>query len=194
MEWFLPTGPVPGDYALVTHDHFDHRATDRVPGATIIRAGSEVSDRGLSIRGFLDEHVPGHGPPGMPNVIFMVEAGGVRCCHWGDNRADPPAQVVEQLGRIDILMIPVDDSCHLLSYADVNGIVQMLHPRVVVPMHYFHSKVSAAGSPLRGIGGWLESQPRPFRVVGGKLAIAADVLPAEPQIWAIEPIDGKAGG
>jgi L-ascorbate metabolism protein UlaG (beta-lactamase superfamily) len=181
---------VGADYVLVTHDHFDHRAVHRSPEASVVRERCDLAERDLNVVGVADQHVPGHGPPGMPNVIFLVEAGGVRCCHWGDNRARPPRRVIERLGRVDVLMVPVDDTCHLLQYEDVDTIVETLHPRVVVPMHYFHPNVSDDRSALRGIAEWLARQTGVPRTMEGRIELRPERLPTERQTWILEPFKG----
>ena len=190
-RWFAaPMPAVRCDYVLTTHDHFDHRAVHRVTAGTTVRDACDVSGPGLRILGVADEHVPGHGPPGMSNVVFLIEAGGVRCCHWGDNRADPPRSVVEQLGRVDILMVPVDDSRHLLQYAEIDAIVEAVNPRVIVPMHYFHPSVSDPQSPLGAIDEWLNGQTCARRSIPGAIELAPQLSPEERQIWVLAPTRG----
>lgn len=191
VHWFAhPTPLVPADYALVTHDHFDHRAVHRAPEAIVVREACDLAERDLRVVGVDDQHVPDHGPLGMRNVIFLVEAGDVRCCHWGDNRARPPRGVIESLGRIDVLMVPVDDTCHLLQYEDVDTIVDTLNPRVVIPMHYFHPNVSDEQSALRGIVQWLERQTAETRTMEGRIEVDPKRLPIERQTWVLEPLKG----
>ncbi len=186
LRWFADPMPfAPASYLLITHDHFDHRAAHRVPGAVIVPDSRDLALGGLTVSGVMDQHVPGHGPPAMRNLIYMVDAGGVRCCHWGDNRLDLPRRSIEQLGRIDVLMLPVDDSCHLLDYGDVASVIDALNPRVVIPMHYFHDRVSAAESPLRGIDEWLKSHPNVRRVVESPVELDPRALPNDRQVWVV---------
>ena len=62
----------------------------------------------------LDEHAPAPhavwsvGRPRMRNSMFVLEAGGLRLLHMGDNRAQLPAAVVRRLGPIDVLLLSVD--------------------------------------------------------------------------------------
>jgi L-ascorbate metabolism protein UlaG (beta-lactamase superfamily) len=160
----------------------------RVGGATILREPCELSISDLTILGLADEHVPGHGPPHMSNVIFVVEANGLRCCHWGDNRADPPTRIIEQIGRVDILMLPIDDSCHLLQYTEIDSLVDRLSPRVVVPMHYFSPKVSDTRSPLKGIEDWLTDQSSAWQPKG-PIEMDPQGLPTRKEVWVMEPVD-----
>jgi L-ascorbate metabolism protein UlaG (beta-lactamase superfamily) len=190
LRWFRqPMPEVDADVALVTHDHFDHRAIHRVRADTVIRDGGELTNSpDVKVVGVSDEHVPGHGPVGMPNVIYLVEVGGVRCCHWGDNRADPPESVIERLQPVDILMLPIDDSCHLLQFSDVDAVVAAIQPRVVIPTHYLCPRVSDERSPLRGVGAWQRSQPLPTVNLAGRIGLAPRLFPDEQQIWLMDPL------
>jgi L-ascorbate metabolism protein UlaG (beta-lactamase superfamily) len=189
MRWFA--APVPllrADYVLVTHNHFDHRAIHRVTGATTVGEPRELSKGDARITGIGEEHVPGHGPPGMRNVIFLVETSGLRCCHWGDNRASVPRETLARLGRVDVLMVPVDDSCHLLQLGEVDAIIDALEPRLVIPMHYFHPYVGDAQSPLKGIAEWLKRGQMVHRAMPGAVELRPDVLPAQSQVWVMDPL------
>ena len=67
-------------------------------------------------------------PPGNPrswdNCLIVVETGGLRILHWGDNRHNPPEHIWEQLGRTDILLMPVDDSQHVMGHPHVAEVIE----------------------------------------------------------------------
>ena len=50
-------------------------------------------------------HVPPHNPPTLDNTIYIIETGGLRIVHWGDNRPDAPDTVYMALGKPDILFL-----------------------------------------------------------------------------------------
>ena len=123
---------------IMTHDHFDHDAIHRITGLpTVVRHAVEMRLQDLLVTGYADWHVPGHSSAGLANVIFVLESGGVRVCHLGDNRWPPPEEIVEAIGEVDVIIVPVDDSCHLLSYEEVDAFIDLFAPRIVIPVHYF---------------------------------------------------------
>ena len=158
--WFTRKFPnVDCDLALVTHAHFDHDAVNRLPeDAPVLRTPGYFQYEDMPVKGVLDWHsgqwtseqlldeatrmtpkqiLDRHFALGnIPNVMFLLEANGIRFLHIGDNRADWPEDVRQAVGQVDVLMVTVDDSCHLLSYQQVNRLIDQLKPRVVVPMHY----------------------------------------------------------
>ena len=149
------------DLGLITHAHFDHDAAERLPeAASLLRTAGNFQHQDAAIRGILDLHSGESGLNGMANVMFLVETGGIRFLHIGDNRADWPQGVRQAVGRVDVLMVTVDDSCHLLSYEEVDSLILQLDPRVVIPMHYRIPKLMPESCGLLPPDGWLATQSK----------------------------------
>ncbi len=124
----------------------------------------------------------------MTNTIFVVELEGVRYAHIGDNRHDVPDADRRDLGRVDVLMVTVDDSNHLLSSEQVDNLVAKLDPRVVVPMHYYIEGLTTVESTLKAPDGWLASQTGVRRLQSPNLGLRADDLPEEREVWVFPPL------
>lgn len=186
--WFTRQFPqVSCDLALVTHAHFDHDATSHLPASTsIIRMPGEFHYRGLHIRGILDKH-SGTRSKGMPNVMFRLEIGGIRFLHIGDNYIDWPEDVRQAVGEIDVLMITVDDSCHLLTYPEVDTLINLVRPRVIVPMHYLIPELMPESTTLRTIDEWLVTRSAVRHLGSHSMTLAASDLPSAPEVWVFEP-------
>lgn len=186
--WFTREFPrVECDLALITHAHFDHDAVASLPESTsVIRMPGEFSYRDLHIRGILDKH-SGSRSKGMPNVMFRLEIGGLRFLHIGDNYIDWPQDVRQAVGEIDVLMITVDDSCHLLTYPEVDALIDMVRPCVVIPMHYLIPKLMPVSTTLRTIEAWLATRNRVRQIGSHTITLRRNDLPPEPEVWVFEP-------
>jgi L-ascorbate metabolism protein UlaG (beta-lactamase superfamily) len=186
--WFTRPFPVVDcDLALVTHRHFDHDAVSRLPETTsVIRMPGEFAHRDISIRGIPDRH-SGTRSKGMPNVMFRIETGGIRFLHIGDNYIDWPDDVRQAVGEIDVLMVTVDDSCHLLTYPEVDALIDMVQPRVIVPMHYLIPVLMPESSTLRTIDEWLSMRSKVRQVGGHHITLTQAELPSETEVWVFEP-------
>ena len=186
--WFLHRFPSPEcDLALVSHAHFDHNAVGELPeAASVLRTPGCLRYRDVSIHGVADLHAGGAGQRGMRNVMYVVEAGGVRFLHTGDNRAQVPARVRADLGAVDVLMITVDDSRHILSYDEVDSVVETVNPRVVIPTHYLVPGLTTEESTLLPPDGWLATQERVRRTGAHKVGIAREDLPVSREVWVMD--------
>jgi L-ascorbate metabolism protein UlaG (beta-lactamase superfamily) len=185
-RWFVEPCPVvEADVVLVTHDHFDHNAVHRVAGEPrVVRSAVDVVTEDVRIYGFEDSHAS---PDEIPNTIFVLESGGVRVCHLGDNRPDVSRETVEAIGRVDVLIVPVDDSSHLHRFWEVQQLIETFEPRVVVPVHYFIAGVTEPGSTLLSPDTWLGTQDDVRHIHAPDVEISVDALPAQRQVWVLRP-------
>ena len=72
------------------------------------------------------------------NSIFIFESAGLCIAHLGHlHHLLEPADL-DALGRIDAVMIGVDGS-FTIGQADAKTVIEQIHPRIVLPMHYFTS-------------------------------------------------------
>ena len=187
--WFTRLFPdVHCDGGLITHAHFDHDAADRLPElASVLRTPGEYHVGDLWIRGIRDLHSGASRLRDFPNVMFRLEVDGITYLHIGDNRADWPEDVAHAIGEVDVLMVTVDDSIHLLTYDEVDGLVQRLQPRVVIPMHYFIPGLSASGNELLPPERWLDRQRTVRRMESHHAEFSAGNLPTSTEVWLFQP-------
>lgn len=187
--WFTHLFPeIHCDLGLITHAHFDHDAVDRLPeAASILRMPGEFNTGDLQIRGIDDFHSGPARLSDFPNVMFRLEAGGVTFLHIGDNRAEWPAEVAGSVGDIDVLLVTVDDSLHLLTYDQVDSLVQRLQPRIVVPMHYAIPGLTTADCELLPPEGWLTRQRTVRRLETDRVEFSAGKLPTQTEVWLFQP-------
>ena len=184
-QWFPEEYPeIYADIVLSTHAHFDHDAVHRVHAAvTLERPVGIFSVGDVKIEGLGDKHmfhakgsyrwkdvfaesgIPT--PPGNPmhldNSIIVVETGGMRIAHWGDNRPEPDEYVMGRLRGIDVLTLPIDGSEHILTAEDIAGLIDRLEPKVVIPMHYRIQGVVTVLSTLQTPDAWLDMMPAVIR-------------------------------
>lgn len=186
--WFLHRFPsVECDLALVSHSHFDHSGVGELPdGTSVLRMPGRFEYRDVSVTGVGDLHAGRAGIRGMRNVLHLVETAGVRFLHTGDNRAQVPADVRQQVGAVDVLMVTADDSSHILSYDEVDWMVALVDPRVVIPTHYLAPGLTTEESTLLPPDGWLATQGSVRKTGAHTVSIAADELPESREVWVME--------
>ena len=187
--WFSRLFPeVHCDLGLISHAHFDHDAAERLPElASLLRTPGEFVSGDLQIRGIGDFHSGPSRLSNFPNVMFRLEVNGVRYLHIGDNRVDWPPEVERAVGDIDVLLVTVDDSIHLLTYDEVDGLVQRLEPSVVVPMHYAIPGITSTECELLPPERWLERQQTVRRLGSCEAEFLPAALPSATEVWLFQP-------
>lgn len=115
------------DEVFCSHGHHDHnyiggvRFTTRMPGFK---------------SSFVDcFHDDVQGAKRGENRIFVIEADGLRLAHFGDVGHMLTDEMFEQLGRLDIVMIPVG-GFYTVDAALAKKICDRLQPGHIIPMHY----------------------------------------------------------
>ncbi len=192
--WFEGEFPeIETDLVVSTHDHFDHNAVALAAGDPAIMTGAgEFETRGIRVTAVPEVHA---GKWVMPNSLVVIETGGVRYLHCGDNRFDVAPEAAAAVGEVDVIMVPVDDSSHLLSTHDVWQLATTFSPKVIVPMHYLIPGVVTKESTLLGIENWLASLPNDVavkRLPGDEITVRHEDLPTLHEdgrgieVWAFE--------
>ena len=187
--WFTRLFPqVRCDLGLITHAHFDHDAVDRLPeAASVLRMPGDFAAGDIRIRGVRDLHSGASRLRDFPNVMFRLESNGVRFLHIGDNRVEWPADVAQAVGDVDVLLVTVDDSSHLLTYEQVDSLVERLQPRVVIPMHYAIPGLHSSECELLPPDTWLSSQTTVRRLETDRFEFSPDKLPKQTEAWLFQP-------
>jgi L-ascorbate metabolism protein UlaG (beta-lactamase superfamily) len=189
-HWFDQSfPPLTADLVLVTHPHFDHNAVNKIMGTPEVMNQPGVKEENDYIVYGISGHHARSDKYGHENTIFVVEINGIRFCHLGDNDADITDELKQQLGRIDVLLIPVDESEHLLTLGEVAMVIERLAPRIVVPMHYFNPGLTSNCSTLQPINKWLNQQSRLKKIPPEGVRLTIDALPSEREVWVFERVD-----
>ena len=74
-------------------------------------------------------------------------ADGLSMCHLGDLNQALSSKQVENLRQIDVLFVPAGGTC-TLGPADVGKLVNLIGPRLVIPLHYAADGVEVDLEPL----------------------------------------------
>lgn len=77
-----------------------------------------------------------NGSNGRPdNNVFVFYMDDLTICHLGDLTHVPTQSQVEEMGNIDVLMIPVSGQ-KALSATQAAEVISLIEPYIVIPMHY----------------------------------------------------------
>jgi L-ascorbate metabolism protein UlaG (beta-lactamase superfamily) len=127
---------VEGEIVTISHSHADHNAANKVAGVKkVIEGPGEYEVMGVSIIGYPSFHDGKSGAERGKNTIFVFEAEGLRIAHLGDLGHTLSDDLVNEMGSIDVLMIPVG-GVFTIGPKEAVEIVGKIDPYFTIPMHY----------------------------------------------------------
>jgi L-ascorbate metabolism protein UlaG (beta-lactamase superfamily) len=194
LGYDFPEG-VTADAVVVTHPHYDHDAGAfrgaqfPWPDTPLLEEPGDYTVGGMRVLGVEGRHADPYGKEfGQINTIFVIEAGGLRIAHLGDN-GPLTDTIIRQMGAIDVLMIPGDALYHILSPDATRAAIDALDPKLVIPMHYRIGALeteAASPSDLGDLEPWLEGRGRVLRPGTNRYTLAAGDLPDERSYLVLE--------
>ena len=138
--------PVVPDIVTMNHAHSTHYTTHPDPGIKhVLRgwredgkpAGHDLSYQDVRVRSVATNIRDwGGGTERHGNSIFIFEVGNLCIAHLGHLHHTLTQPQLNEIGRVDVVMVPVDGTLTL----DLEGMVEVLRALkapLIVPMHYF---------------------------------------------------------
>ena len=169
------------DIVTVSHEHSDHNNTAAVQGnPEVVKVTTEV--KGIKFKGIPTYHDTAGGKERGSNLIFCFTVDGVKVCHLGDLGHALTVEQVEEIGNVDVLLLPVG-GVSTINASVAAEVVRQLEPSVVVPMHY---KTPALNWDLDPVDKFLKEigakqvEPKP------KLSVTKSNLPDNTQVFLLD--------
>jgi L-ascorbate metabolism protein UlaG (beta-lactamase superfamily) len=114
------------------------------------------------------------------NSIFVFEVAGLCIGHLGHLHHEPDPAQYAALGRLDVVMAPVDGGL-TLDLPTMTRVLQRLRSSVVIPMHWFGQ--SSLERFLDGMAADFAVERRD----GNWLEVSLDSLPSRPTVVVLSP-------
>jgi L-ascorbate metabolism protein UlaG (beta-lactamase superfamily) len=143
-DWVKP--PVLPDIATMNHAHSSHYTLSPDPGIKYVLHGWREDEKpariDLQYKDVRVWNVPTNirtfdgGTERHGNSIFIFEVANLCIAHLGHLHHTLTQQQLNEIGRVDIVLVPVDGSYTL----DLDGMVEVLHALkapLMIPMHFF---------------------------------------------------------
>ncbi len=171
------------DILTISHDSSHHNNVAAVKGdyRVIDSPGEyEVSDifvTGINMRSSDDGETQG-----MSNNVFVIELEDVTICHLGDLRHVPSQSQVEDMGNINILLVPVGGK-KALNATQAAEVISLIEPQMVIPMHYMLPNLTIEFDPVTK---FLKEMGITKDETQESLKITKSALPEETQIILLE--------
>jgi L-ascorbate metabolism protein UlaG (beta-lactamase superfamily) len=165
---------------IVTLSHF-HPGHSYIAGVANepkqIKSPGEYEIGGTFITGVASFHDDKKGELKGKNTIYIIEMDDVTLCHLGDLGHPLDPHLIEEIGDIDILFLPVGEVSTMPIDTAVE-IVRQLEPHIVIPMHY---KTEAFTGDLSPVDKFLDKMRIRELEARPKLSITSSSLPSSTQ-------------
>lgn len=124
------------DVVLSSHDHFDHSNISGVTGSrTTIDGPGEYEISNVFIQGLPTFHDEKNGAKRGKNTIYSIDIDGFTILHLGDLGHELSDSTLENLGEVDVLMIPVG-GFYTIDAETAAKVISSIEPGIVIPMHF----------------------------------------------------------
>jgi len=124
------------DIVTLSHSHSDHNQSNLISDTRMVIDGpGEYEVVGISIIGIPSFHDDKKGEERGNNIIFVIEMDGLRIVHLGDLGHELSESVINHVGTVDILMVPVG-GFYTVDAEKAASVVRSIEPSIVIPMHY----------------------------------------------------------
>ncbi len=175
-------GKPKADIVTVSHQHEGHSYIQGVDGDLRVVSGpGEYEIGGVLVIGIATFHDDVRGVRRGKNTVYLMEVDEVSVCHLGDLGHTLTVEQVEELGDVDVLLLPVG-GVSTINAPTAAEVVRQLEPKVVVPMHYHTEALKRELEPVdrffKEIGAkQVDSQP--------KLSFTRTSLPVSTQVFLL---------
>ncbi|NIT04422.1 hypothetical protein GTO10_06005 [Candidatus Saccharibacteria bacterium] len=181
---------VQADVVLSSHDHFDHRYLEGVSGEPfIIDAPGEYEVGGIKVRGFKTFHDDKEGKERGTNTVFLLQVEDVTLLHLGDLGHVLSERVVEEIGELNVLFVPVG-GVYTIGAEDAAKVAAQLEPNYIVPMHYLVEGMDKTFGDLQPVSAFLEEMGIEEPGVKKELSISSKGLPEESEVVVLARTNG----
>lgn len=121
------------DVVTLSHEAPGHNNVSAVDCEKILPGPGEYEIGGVFIQGIAmydrDVEDPRY------NVVYVINYDGITVVHLGDLDHVPSQSEIENLGEIDVALVPVGGGT-ALNASQASEVISLIEPSIVVPMHY----------------------------------------------------------
>lgn len=119
-----------------SHNHRDHNNINAVKGSfEHINGPGKFLKAGIEIKGVDTFHDKVSGTKRGKNIVYTFNIDGINVCHCGDLGHILNSNQIEEIGNVDILLLPIGGLATINAF-DAVQVMKQLNPTIIIPMHY----------------------------------------------------------
>lgn len=124
-----------GQIDLTLKTHTGEKDRDIATDMALFDCPGEYDVKGISLFGFPSFRDEETGVLRGKNTIFVLQSEDIALCHLGALGHELSANILEKIGHVDILFVPVGNS-DTLAIKHIDELIRKIEPALVIPMHY----------------------------------------------------------
>jgi L-ascorbate metabolism protein UlaG (beta-lactamase superfamily) len=172
------------DIVTISHEHSDHNNAAAIKDKPqVIRRNGVTKVKAVEFKGIPSYHDESMGSKRGNNIMFCFKVDNLRICHLGDLGHQLSDKQVSELGKIDILLIPVG-GFYTIDANAANEVCNCLKPRVIIPMHFKNEKCAF---PIASVDEFLIAKERVTHPDTSEVEFKHRELPSETQVIVLKP-------
>jgi L-ascorbate metabolism protein UlaG (beta-lactamase superfamily) len=176
----LPSPKIKSDVVTISHDVPGHGFIEAIKSEPhVLRGPGEYEVGGVFITGIALHDAE----TGRQNVAYMFDYDGLTVLHLGDLAHVPDQSAVEELGQINVLLVPVGGGRGLKAERAAE-VVALIEPYFVVPMHYAQPGLAFELEP---VDKFLKAMGVSKVQESDTLKVSAADTPEQPQVVILVP-------
>jgi L-ascorbate metabolism protein UlaG (beta-lactamase superfamily) len=176
-------GKLIAQIVTVSHKHPGHSYVQGIGGSPRQVTGpGEYEISNVLIIGVATFHDKDSGKERGKNTVYLIEIDDISICHLGDLGHALTDEQVEELGKVDVLLVPVG-GVSTINATTAAGIVRQLEPNIVIPMHY---KTQVLKRELEPVETFLKEMGAHDITPQAKLSLTRTSLPLGTQVVLLE--------
>ena len=167
----------------VSHQHPGHSYVQGIGGQPkLINKPGEYEIGGITILGIITYHDGEGGSKKGRNTAYLIEADDVAICHLGDLGHVLTGRQLEEIGNVDVLLLPVG-GVSTINASTAAEVVRQLEPKIVVPMHY---KTPALVRELEPVDKFLKEMGVKDVTTQPNLSVSKSTLPENMRVFLLD--------
>jgi L-ascorbate metabolism protein UlaG (beta-lactamase superfamily) len=170
------------DIVFTSHQHDDHNGVSEALGnPKVFKDTGSWTFKDIKITGIGSYHDNQKGTARGKNVIYVIETESLRIAHLGDLGHSLSDSDLKQIGKIDILFIPVGGYFTINSKV-ATDVMNSIKPAIAIPMHY---KTETIEFPIAKVDEFLKDKKNVKRIKSAEIEITKETLPKAPEVWVL---------
>jgi L-ascorbate metabolism protein UlaG (beta-lactamase superfamily) len=175
------------DIVTVSHSHKDHNNVSAIQNnPLVIDMPGEFEKNGIRIFGYPSFHDKKNGAELGENILYKIEAENISLLHCGDLGEIPDDKLLDEIGDINILFVPVGGNW-TLNAGEAVTLVKKIEPAIIIPMHYRTPKHNSKNfEQLASVDDFLKKMGVEFQTPTSKLTVKKEDLQDEMKVIVME--------